>query len=80
MHHGIKGFVVDADTNSGIGNAAIKVRGINHTITSQQAGDYWRYLAPGTYDVTAEIQGYALSHSHHDLRSTAMMVGDMILN
>jgi len=47
----VKGFVLDASTGAGIANSSINVRGINHTIISQQDGDYWRLLAPGPYEI-----------------------------
>ena len=54
----MKGFVLDEDTGAGIYNASISIRGIDHKVTSAQAGDYWRILAPGSYDVIVSAKGY----------------------
>ncbi|XP_068126413.1 carboxypeptidase D [Hyperolius riggenbachi] len=58
VHKGIKGFVLDATDGGGIYNATISVADINHPVTSDKAGDYWRLLVPGTYKVTASARGY----------------------
>ncbi|CAJ0949212.1 unnamed protein product [Ranitomeya imitator] len=58
VHKGIKGFVLDATDGRGIFNATISVADINHPVTSDKAGDYWRLLVPGSYKVTASARGY----------------------
>ncbi|XP_046550108.1 carboxypeptidase D-like [Haliotis rubra] len=58
VHKGVRGFVLEEDSQHGVANASIQVKGINHTIISAQAGDYWRLLAPGQYIITASKQGY----------------------
>ncbi|KAM5180089.1 carboxypeptidase D [Mantella aurantiaca] len=58
VHKGIKGFVLDATDGRGIFNATISVADINHPVTSDKAGDYWRLLVPGAYKVTASARGY----------------------
>ncbi|XP_044139719.1 carboxypeptidase D [Bufo gargarizans] len=58
VHKGIKGFVLDATDRRGIFNATVSVADINHPVTSDKAGDYWRLLVPGTYKVTASARGY----------------------
>ncbi|XP_037533421.1 carboxypeptidase D [Nematolebias whitei] len=58
VHTGVKGTVTDFRDGSGIPNATISLKGINHNITTAQTGDYWRLLVPGTYSVTATAPGY----------------------
>ncbi len=55
---GSKGVVIDSKDGSGIPNATITVDTIDHSITSNVAGDYWRLLVPGQYHLTASAQGY----------------------
>ncbi|XP_013414480.1 carboxypeptidase D [Lingula anatina] len=58
VHKGVRGFVKVHDTGKGLANTTISVAGINHTISTARDGDYWRILAPGTYQVTAAKEGY----------------------
>lgn len=57
VHIGVKGFVKDLVTGSGLENATISVAGINHNITTGKFGDFHRLLVPGTYNITAVLTG-----------------------
>ncbi|XP_065213969.1 carboxypeptidase D-like [Planococcus citri] len=56
-HMGIKGFVAD---KSGyfIPKATVIVEGINHNVSTNEKGEYWRLLVNGTYNVYAVAPGY----------------------
>ncbi|XP_072533956.1 probable carboxypeptidase X1 [Salminus brasiliensis] len=58
VHRGIKGVIRDKDTKEGIGNAVVKVAGLDHDIRSAADGDYWRLLNPGEYKVIVWAEGY----------------------
>ncbi|XP_005583396.2 carboxypeptidase D [Macaca fascicularis] len=58
VHIGVKGFVKDSITGSGLENATISVAGINHNITTGRFGDFYRLLVPGTYNLTVVLTGY----------------------
>lgn len=64
VHRGIKGMVIDSKDGSGIPNATITVDPINHSITSNIAGDYWRLLVPGKYLLKVSAQGYSSVSTH----------------
>lgn len=58
VHMGIKGVVRDSRTKKPIEKAFIKIGGINHNVTTNNRGEYWRLLVNGTYNVTVEAYGY----------------------
>ncbi|RNA28132.1 carboxypeptidase D [Brachionus plicatilis] len=68
VHMGIKGFVTDFSDSSflneraiygtPIENAVINVALLDHNVTTNVYGDYWRLLLPGTYKVTAWANGF----------------------
>lgn len=57
VHKGVRGFVLDEATGRGLANASIVVTGIDHVVHSVTYGDYWRLLAPGTYEIRVSLTG-----------------------
>merc|ERR1712183_387891 len=70
-HWGVKGVVKDANTGEAIAGARVHVRNItrlerhvrmeadiNHDVTSARAGDYWRLLTDGEYEIIVQAEGY----------------------
>ncbi|CAF3786452.1 unnamed protein product [Rotaria sordida] len=57
-HLGIKGFILDAQTRTGISGALIQVEGILHPIRSVRSGAYWRLLLSGLHNITVTASGY----------------------
>lgn len=53
IHKGIKGSVIDKSSNKPIQRATIEVEGIDHAVTTESNGEYWRILAPGDYVIKA---------------------------
>uniref|UniRef100_A0A8B9L811 Adipocyte enhancer-binding protein 1 n=1 Tax=Astyanax mexicanus TaxID=7994 RepID=A0A8B9L811_ASTMX len=58
VHRGVKGVVNDKEGNP-IQNATVSVEGVNHDVTTGEAGDYFRLLNPGEYRVTVRAEGYS---------------------
>ena len=48
---GVKGFIRDAETRTGISSALVQVEGILHPIRSVKHGAYWRLLLPGLHNI-----------------------------
>ncbi|CAF1083152.1 unnamed protein product [Adineta steineri] len=57
-HLGVKGFIRDAETRTGISGALIQAEGILHPIRSVKHGAYWRLLLPGLHNITITAAGY----------------------
>ncbi|KRY47439.1 Carboxypeptidase -like protein, partial [Trichinella britovi] len=58
VHSSLSGFVVDS-SGSPLSGVTIFVQGIEHNVTSNKDGDYWRLLTPGkTYEVAAMHPDY----------------------
>ena len=70
-HMGIKGVVTDSLTHKGIAGAVVHVRNItrvgraerrnldiDHDVTSARAGDYWRLITSGEYEILVQAEGY----------------------
>ncbi|CDW55064.1 CarboxypepD reg and Peptidase M14 domain containi ng protein [Trichuris trichiura] len=71
VHIGVKGVVLDARTGKPLSSVKIVVQNvtdsrnlvlIKHNVITAFNGDYWRLLTPGTYNVTAVLEGYWSSH------------------
>ena len=56
-HMGVKGRVRD-ESGSPVELASVHVSGIDHNVTTTEAGEYWRLLTPGTYSITVSALGY----------------------
>ncbi len=52
-HAGFHGNCINAENSEPIGQAVIEVQGIDHNITTNKLGQYWRLLPPGQYQVRA---------------------------
>ncbi|CAF4644342.1 unnamed protein product, partial [Rotaria sp. Silwood1] len=68
-HLGIKGFIRDAKTQTGISGALIQVEGILHPVRSIKYGVYWRLLLPGLHNITVTASGY-LSQTKFNINVT----------
>ncbi|XP_052799616.1 LOW QUALITY PROTEIN: carboxypeptidase D-like [Mya arenaria] len=58
IHTGINGQVVDAETGEAIPGAVISVVNINHNITADKHGYFWRLLVEGQYRFQVVKEGY----------------------
>merc|ERR1719412_1712764 len=56
-HMGVSGFVTD-DAGTGVQEAIIEVKEVNHNIKSTARGEYWRLLTPGTYTLAVSAPGH----------------------
>ncbi|CAF0984664.1 unnamed protein product [Adineta steineri] len=68
-HLGIKGFIRDVQTTTGIVGALIQIESIPHAVRSVQSGAYWRLLLPGLYNITVTATGY-LSQTKYNVNVT----------
>ncbi|CEF59568.1 Peptidase M14, carboxypeptidase A domain and Carboxypeptidase-like, regulatory domain and Carboxypeptidase, regulatory domain-containing protein [Strongyloides ratti] len=89
VHTGIKGIVMDKETQLPIPEATILVRNlstissdnnglIKHPVTSWNTGDYYRLLTPGTYEIICIAEGYETKNIQvnvtNDVKDSAMVV------
>lgn len=56
VHWGIKGAVMN-DAAEPIPNAKIIVQGLDHHVSTNERGEYWRLLLPGKYKITVDAEG-----------------------
>ncbi|UJR15430.1 hypothetical protein I4U23_002374 [Adineta vaga] len=64
-HFGVKGFIRDTLTRTGISGALIQIQGILHPVRSVTSGAYWRLLLPGSYNITVTASGYIAQTKHN---------------
>ena len=50
--------MVRSSIGTAVPHAKISVDGIKHDIYAADAGDYWRLLVPGKYNVTVSAEAY----------------------
>jgi len=63
-HRGVRGLILDNDTQEPVPKAYVVVEGINKNITSTERGEYWRLLVPGKYNIQSFADGYEPSEKH----------------
>ena len=56
-HKGVAGFVTD-EWGTPIANASMVVVGRNHSLTTTEAGEFWRLLTPGVYSISVSADGF----------------------
>ena len=57
-HLGVKGVVRDSDIGRPLKHVLVRVEGIDHIITSNVNGEFWRLLVDGRYNISFELSGY----------------------
>ena len=57
-HAGVHGRCIDVETQEPLYQAVIQVESIQHNVTSNRNGQFWRLLPPGEYRVRASAYGY----------------------
>uniref|UniRef100_T1L0V9 Peptidase M14 domain-containing protein n=1 Tax=Tetranychus urticae TaxID=32264 RepID=T1L0V9_TETUR len=57
-HMGIKGLIKNAVTNKPVERAFVKIQGIDHNVTTNARGEFWRLAVDGIYNITVEAYGY----------------------
>ena len=60
-HAGVHGRCLDSETGEPIYQAFIEVESINHTVSTNRNGQYWRLLPPGQFRVRASAHGYEVT-------------------
>lgn len=55
---GVKGVILDSVTKKPIERAFLKLEGINHNVTSNNRGEFWRLAVDGSYNITISSHGY----------------------
>ncbi|OQV14136.1 Carboxypeptidase E [Hypsibius exemplaris] len=88
-HSGVKGLIYDLISGDPITNAVIVVRNqtkgerIAHNTTSTKFGDYFRLLAPGTYELYVEAPNYTPQVESITVTNRSLSSGtadDLIIN
>lgn len=59
VHRGVYGMI-RSSIGTPVPNATITIGEMRYTMRSTQAGEYWRLLVPGRYNITVEAAGFAV--------------------
>ncbi|KAG1677167.1 Carboxypeptidase D [Nymphon striatum] len=59
VHMGVKGTILDDESNDPVEQCVVSVEGIAHHTVSNERGEYWRLLVPGTYKINFHHPAYA---------------------
>lgn len=57
VHRGIFGFI-RSSIGSPIANASVTINNVKHVTYSTAAGEYWKLVLPGKYNISVEAAGY----------------------
>lgn len=58
VNTGVSGQIVDTDTKEGISGAIIAVEGIDHNVTADTNGYFWRLVVEGKYKLMVYADMY----------------------